>query len=143
MLPMPGRCREAPDHVEDRVRPNGGKTVTKSLALIRLGLPLSEKQIPQVVENLESGGKPKEALERAALRPRQVRYRAARRPDIEASLILKHFRTEHPSKIQVSASNLIKTISKPASLHLDRIKTIRSLARRSSRSSTHRRRLRH
>jgi hypothetical protein len=35
---------------------------------------LSEKQIPQVVENLESGGKPKEAFETAALRPRQVRY---------------------------------------------------------------------
>jgi hypothetical protein len=36
------------------------------------GLALSEKQIPQVVENLESGGKPKEALERVAMRPRQV-----------------------------------------------------------------------
>src|ERR1700686_3132030 len=50
-----------------------GKTVTKPLPLSRLGLPLSEKQIPQVVENLESGGKPKEALERVAMRPRQVR----------------------------------------------------------------------
>ena len=49
-----------------------GKTVTKPLPLSRLGLPLSEKQIPQVVENLESGGKPKEALERVAMRPRQV-----------------------------------------------------------------------
>jgi len=50
-----------------------GKTVAKPLPLSRLGLPLSEKQIPQVVENLESGGKPKEALERAPMRPRQVR----------------------------------------------------------------------
>jgi hypothetical protein len=50
-----------------------GKTVTKPLLLSRLGLPLSEKQIPQVVENLESGGKPKETLERVAMRPRQVR----------------------------------------------------------------------
>jgi len=48
--------------------------VTKPFTLSRLGLPLSEKQIPQVVENLESGGKPKEAVETAALRPRQVRY---------------------------------------------------------------------
>ena len=56
--------------------------MTKPLALTRLGLPLSEKQIPQVVEILESGGKPKEALETAALRPRQVRYQAALRPDI-------------------------------------------------------------
>ena len=52
-------------------RPNGGvetdrgKTVTKPRVLSRLGLPLSEKQIPQVVENLESGGKSKEALETA------------------------------------------------------------------------------
>ena len=50
-----------------------GKTVTKPLPLSRLGLPLSEKQIPQVVENLESGGKPKEALERVAMLPWQVR----------------------------------------------------------------------
>ena len=58
-----------------------GKTVTKLLPLSPLGLPSSEKQIPQVVENLESGGEPKEALEKAALRPRQVRYQAALRPD--------------------------------------------------------------
>jgi uncharacterized protein (DUF1778 family) len=45
-------------------------------------LLLSEKQIPQVVENLESGVKRKEALERAIMRPRQVRYQAALRPDI-------------------------------------------------------------
>jgi hypothetical protein len=32
-----------------------GKTVTKPLPLSLLGLPLSEKQIPQVAENLESG----------------------------------------------------------------------------------------
>jgi hypothetical protein len=51
--------------------------------LTRLGLPLSEKQIPQVIENHESGEKPKEALERAGVRPRQVRYQAALRPDIK------------------------------------------------------------
>jgi len=32
-----------------------GKTVTKPLFLHRLGLSLSEKQIPQIVENVESG----------------------------------------------------------------------------------------
>ena len=58
-----------------------GKTVTKLGLLNAFGLALSEKQIPQVVENLESGDKPKEALERAAMRPRQVRYQAALRPD--------------------------------------------------------------
>jgi hypothetical protein len=50
-----------------------GKTVTKPFPLSRLGLLLSEKQIPQVVENLENGDEPKEALETAALRPRRVR----------------------------------------------------------------------
>ena len=61
--------------------PHRGKTVTKPLALILLGLPLSEKQIPQVIENHESGEKSKEALERAGVRPKQVRYQAALRPD--------------------------------------------------------------
>jgi hypothetical protein len=36
--------------------------VTKPLGLNLLGLALSEKQIPQVVETLESGGKSKEAM---------------------------------------------------------------------------------
>jgi hypothetical protein len=67
--------------VRTNIRADRGKTVTKPNALSRLGLPLSEKQIPQVVENLESGDKPREALETAALRPRQVRYQAALRPD--------------------------------------------------------------
>ena len=55
--------------------------MTKPSLLRLLGLLLSEKQIPQVVENLENGDEPKEALERAVMRPRQVRYRAALRPD--------------------------------------------------------------
>ena len=37
----------------------------------------------QVVENLESGSKPKEVLETAALRPRQVRYLKILRRDAE------------------------------------------------------------
>jgi hypothetical protein len=48
--------------------------VTKPSLLRLLGLLLSEKQIPQVVENLESGDQSKEGLETAALRPRQVGY---------------------------------------------------------------------
>jgi hypothetical protein len=35
---------------------------------------LSEKQIPQVLEKVENGDEPKEALEWAELRPRRVRY---------------------------------------------------------------------
>jgi hypothetical protein len=37
-------------------------TVAKPILLKPLGLPLSEKQIPQVVEILESGRKSKESL---------------------------------------------------------------------------------
>jgi len=59
-----------------------GKTVTKLDLLRSLGLALSEKQIPQVIEKPESGDKRKEALERADMRPRQVRYQAALRPDL-------------------------------------------------------------
>jgi len=48
------------------------KTVAKPLSLSRLGLRLSGKKIPQVVEKFESGVKPKELLERVVMRPRQV-----------------------------------------------------------------------
>ncbi len=51
--------------------------MTKPISFSRLGLPLSEKQIPQVIEKYESGEKPKEALERAAVRVKQVEYPAA------------------------------------------------------------------
>lgn len=61
--------------------PDRDKTVTKLLLLRLLELASSEKQIPQVVEKLESGGKSKEALETVELRPRQVRYQTALRPD--------------------------------------------------------------
>ena len=88
-----------------------GKTVTKPLPLSRLGLPLSEKQIPQVVENLESGGKPKEALERVAMRPRQVRYQAALGPTCYV-LILKYLadlcnRPEPPGQVPAPDAHLL------------------------------------
>ena len=49
-----------------------GKTVTKSVLLTALGKASSEKQIPQVVENLESGANQKEALEPVGLRVKQA-----------------------------------------------------------------------
>jgi hypothetical protein len=42
--------------------------VAKPFELSCPGLALSDKQIPQIVENPESGDKPKEALETVALR---------------------------------------------------------------------------
>jgi hypothetical protein len=70
------------DRLNGGVETDRGKTVTKPLPVEPTWVAFEQKQIPQVVENLESGGKSKEALETAALRPRQVRYRAALRPDI-------------------------------------------------------------
>jgi hypothetical protein len=46
------------------------------------GLALSEKQIPQIVENNESRAQGIEPLEATGVRPRQVRYQAALRPDM-------------------------------------------------------------
>jgi hypothetical protein len=70
-------CQRRPqlNYCHDDLRTTGnddrGKTVTKPSLLRLLGLLLSEKQIPQVVENLEIGDKPKEALETVGLRPRK------------------------------------------------------------------------
>jgi hypothetical protein len=58
------------------------KTVSKLGALERLGLASSEKQIPQIVENIKKCGELKEPLEPDGMRPRQVRYQAALRPDM-------------------------------------------------------------
>jgi len=49
-----------------------GITVTERVALMDLGKASSEKQIPQVVENLESGGNQKESLEPVTLRVKQA-----------------------------------------------------------------------
>src|SRR5690348_13698731 len=46
-------------------------------------------------------------------------------PTCEASLILNHFLIEHPFRNPFSTSKRIKTVSKPCSLHLYRIKTLR------------------
>jgi hypothetical protein len=53
------------------------RTVPKRIELEVLGLALSEKQIPQIVENNESGTERMEPLEATGVRPRQVRYQAA------------------------------------------------------------------
>ena len=57
------------------------KTVQKPIGLQVLRLALSEKQIPQTVENIRSAENSREPLERVTMRPRQVRYQAALRPD--------------------------------------------------------------
>jgi len=67
------------------------KTVPKPVLLQPLELASSEKQIPQVVVLVRNQKKRQEVLEATRLRPRQVRYQAALRPDCRTSLILSHF----------------------------------------------------
>src|ERR1039457_6492863 len=43
-----------------------------------LGLAMSEKQIPQIVENNQSGTERMEPLEGTGVRPRQMRYQVVR-----------------------------------------------------------------
>jgi hypothetical protein len=54
------------------------RTVPKHIELEVLGLALSEKQIPQIVENNESGTERMEPLEGTGVRPRQARYQPAK-----------------------------------------------------------------
>lgn len=49
-----------------------GRTVTKPAALKELEKSSSEKQIPQIVENLKSGANQKENLEPVTLRVKQA-----------------------------------------------------------------------
>ena len=57
------------------------KTVSKPLRFGAMELCLSEKQMPQVIGLIRSCQNQGERLERACVRPRQVRYQAALRPD--------------------------------------------------------------
>ena len=52
------RLSKAHDGVSEMAGHHRGKTVAKPFGLKLLELPLNEKQIPQVVERIESGGKP-------------------------------------------------------------------------------------
>jgi hypothetical protein len=50
---------------------------------MRLGLALSEKQIPQIADSTEQPKEGMELLESVGPRPRQARYQAALRPDMK------------------------------------------------------------
>jgi|HubBroStandDraft_4_1064222.scaffolds.fasta_scaffold762088_1 hypothetical protein len=77
----------APPVREPGVRLSGwtvAKLSQNPTLLTRLGMQSERKQIPQVVENIESRRHAMELLEGQGVRPRQVRYQAALRPDIES-----------------------------------------------------------
>ena len=51
------------------------------IVLSRFGIRFERKQIPRIVGNVRKSSNAKEATELDRLRPRQVRYQAALRPD--------------------------------------------------------------
>ena len=68
-----------------------------------MGLPLSEKQIPQVVENLENGDESREALETGTLRVKQA---------LKRTLIVSVTRW-HPGSMASEISGLIPRHTTP------------------------------
>ena len=57
------------------------KTVVKRILLTPWRIATERKQIPQVVENKQTRSNGMEPLEIVGVRPRQVRYQVALRPD--------------------------------------------------------------
>ena len=55
---------------------------------------MSEEQIPQVIVFSRKSSEKVEQKDRAFVRPRQVRYQAALRPDMKTGLILKYFQLD-------------------------------------------------
>ena len=101
------------------------RTVPELLTLTRLGLAFERKQIPQVVENIKNQLHGMEPLEGSVLRPRQVRYQAALRPDFEEPLVYCPF----PTASQLPYRNCRKKVAKPP-LQMACRKTLPSLAAR-------------
>jgi hypothetical protein len=69
-----------------------------------------------IVYPVDSNGRGGEIRTHDPLRPRQVRYQAALRPDIAGLFILDHFQFRHPFRKPFSASKRIRTVSKPGLL---------------------------
>src|SRR5580658_6728626 len=100
--------------------PDRVKTVSKLAALEHLELALSEKQIPQIVENSKKCGELLEPLEGDGMRPRQVRYQAALRPDINGLLhskpLLNSPHSATRTKTPQNMPDRVKTVPKPRQL---------------------------
>ena len=79
------------------------KTVSEPPRLGLMEICLSEKQTPQVIVFSRKRLEKVELLERACVRPRQVRYQAALRPDCIALSILNYFREPHHDQLATAA----------------------------------------
>ncbi|MGH9739747.1 MAG: hypothetical protein ACRD4X_14350 [Candidatus Acidiferrales bacterium] len=77
-----------------------------------LGLALSEKQSPQIIENTMKAKWQMEPLESVGTRPRQARYQAALRPDMKFVLIIRHWLTRMLLHQTNLALNCAKTVPK-------------------------------
>jgi len=106
--------RGQPSAPIDRTR---GKTVSKPLALEPLGLALSEKQIPQIIETIRSMQNQKKLWRPPECAQGRCATRLRYAPTVEASLILNHFPTDQPLRNSFSALKRIKTVSRTRSLH--------------------------
>ena len=91
------------------------RTVPKHIELEVLGLALSEKQIPQIVEDDESGTERIEPLEGTGLRPRQMRYQAVLRPT--RSTFSDRTSIPNPASKPVSGETVPKLYQNPSALH--------------------------
>ena len=74
-------------------------------------LLLSEKQIPQIVGNIEKGKQGMELLERSRVRPRQARYQAALRPDKKRAI---HYKALPSSSLWKNQPFWPLTVPKPS-----------------------------
>jgi hypothetical protein len=102
--------------------------VTKPLLLKPLGLPFSEKQTPQVVENIENGWNSKEALEQAVMRLKQALEPAELRARKDALLNLNHFSIRRTPRRAKRLLKMTPTVaiprSKPPSVEPFRVKNL-------------------
>jgi hypothetical protein len=68
--------------LRERLLSSVSEPYQKAIYWDRLVYPSSEEQIPQAYEKAEKQRNGMEALEKETMRPRQVRYQAALRPDV-------------------------------------------------------------
>jgi hypothetical protein len=64
--------------------------VPKPYSFVSLGLALSEKQIPQVIEIIENGSERVEPLERGGVLAKQMLSQLSYTPTARVSIILMH-----------------------------------------------------
>ena len=86
-LDIVSALRRIPHDVEKagaRTTPRLSRNCPEPYPLAHFGICFERKQIPRIVENLRNALNAKEARGSDRIRPRQVRYQAALRPDFNS-----------------------------------------------------------